>query len=152
RRADKGTDVFIFDGFLKDAEDVEFYFREFCYKDFNFDAHKENVEKKKIVDIDQDDKKKDFDKHYKRSPDFDEKDDKKDFDFGDKFDFDFDGKFDDEKFDGKDKFDKFDGKDDKSDSKKFDGKGWDFDFKDGKDFFDKFQGKKDFDKDEKKWW
>ncbi|GAA5835352.1 hypothetical protein JCM11251_005213, partial [Rhodosporidiobolus azoricus] len=48
-------------GFLKNSENVEFYFREFCYKDFNFKARKENVEEKKIIDIDQDDKKKDYD-------------------------------------------------------------------------------------------
>ncbi|GAA5957207.1 hypothetical protein JCM10213_009160 [Rhodosporidiobolus nylandii] len=51
-RDDYGKDVFIFDGFKKDENDVESYYREFCYKDFKFKKHNKEAEKKKVIDID----------------------------------------------------------------------------------------------------
>jgi hypothetical protein len=39
--SDYGKDVYLFDGLRKDENDVEFYFKEFCYKSVNIDSHDE---------------------------------------------------------------------------------------------------------------
>ena len=41
-RADKGKDVFLFDGIKKDSNDKEFYYEEFCYKQFSYKEHNAN--------------------------------------------------------------------------------------------------------------
>jgi hypothetical protein len=41
RSADYGKDVYLFDGLRKDENDVEFYYKEFCYKSVNIDSHDE---------------------------------------------------------------------------------------------------------------
>ncbi|GAA5883471.1 hypothetical protein JCM8547_005210, partial [Rhodosporidiobolus lusitaniae] len=126
---------FFFDSFKKDENDVEFYYREFCYKDFSFDKHDENgaspfssfsllsarltssfvphaVEKQTVLDIedngkDKDKDDKDKDKHYRRS--FDSFDKGKDYDFDDdKKDIDFGDKKDFDFDFGKDGFKKDD--------------------------------------------
>ncbi|GAA5918638.1 hypothetical protein JCM8208_002086, partial [Rhodotorula glutinis] len=36
---DKGKDVFLFDGIKKDSNDKEYYYEEYCYKQFNLKQH-----------------------------------------------------------------------------------------------------------------
>ena len=43
-RSAKGQNVFLFDGIKKDVNDKEFYYEEFCYKQFNVKQHEENGE------------------------------------------------------------------------------------------------------------
>lgn len=42
--AARGQNVFLFDGIKKDVNDKEFYYEEFCYKQFNVKQHTENGE------------------------------------------------------------------------------------------------------------
>ncbi|KPV77240.1 uncharacterized protein RHOBADRAFT_42454 [Rhodotorula graminis WP1] len=49
---DKGKDVFLFDGIKKDSNDKEYYYEEFCYKQFNLKQHDSDVKKQNTAVID----------------------------------------------------------------------------------------------------
>ncbi|BGP18888.1 hypothetical protein JCM10213_003013 [Rhodosporidiobolus nylandii] len=68
---DYGKDVYVNDGYKKDENNVLFYFKEFCYKDFNFAEHNEETVKKSGASISADELKKLINNKDVTSGDFD---------------------------------------------------------------------------------